>query len=57
LKTLSYRSFTCLVRVTPKYIILFIAIVKVVVCSFCYLALKSELTMLPSPTQISSDYG
>jgi hypothetical protein len=25
---LSYRSFTCLVRVTPRYFILFVAIVK-----------------------------
>jgi hypothetical protein len=28
---LSYRSFTCLVRVTPRYLILFVAIAKVVV--------------------------
>jgi hypothetical protein len=31
LKFLSYRSFTCLVRVTPKYFILFVALVKGVV--------------------------
>ncbi|EDL14313.1 mCG147495 [Mus musculus] len=31
LKFLSYRSFTCLVRVTPRYFILFVAIVKGVV--------------------------
>jgi hypothetical protein len=28
LKFLSYRSFTCLVRVTPRYFILFVTIVK-----------------------------
>ena len=28
LKFLSYRSFTCLVRVTPRYFILFVAIGK-----------------------------
>jgi hypothetical protein len=31
LKLLSYRSFNCLVRVTPRYFILFVAIVKRVV--------------------------
>ena len=31
LKLLSYRSFTCLVRVTPRYFILFVAIVMEVV--------------------------
>ena len=31
LKFLSYRSFICLVRVTPRYFILFVAIVKGVV--------------------------
>ena len=31
LKLLSYRSFTCLVRVTPRYFTLFVAIVKGVV--------------------------
>jgi hypothetical protein len=31
LKLLSYRSFTCLVRVTPRYFILFVAIVKDIV--------------------------
>jgi hypothetical protein len=31
LKFLSYRSFTCLVRVTPRYFILFVTIVKGVI--------------------------
>ena len=31
LKFLSYRSFTCLVSVTPRYFILFVAILKGVV--------------------------
>ena len=31
LKRLSYKSFTCLVRVTPRYFILFVMIVKGVV--------------------------
>jgi hypothetical protein len=31
LKFLSYRSFTCLVRVTPSYFILFVTIMKGVV--------------------------
>jgi hypothetical protein len=31
LKFLSYRSFTCLVRVTPRYFILFVAIEKGVI--------------------------
>ena len=28
LKFLSYKSFTCLVRVTPRYFMLFVAVVK-----------------------------
>jgi hypothetical protein len=32
LKFLSYRSCTCLVRVAPRYFLLFVAIVKCVVC-------------------------
>jgi hypothetical protein len=31
LKFLSYRSFTCLVRVTPRYFILFVTIVRGVI--------------------------
>jgi hypothetical protein len=31
LKFLTYRSFTCLARVTPRYFILFVAVVKGVV--------------------------
>ena len=31
IKLLSYKSFTCLVRVTPRYFILFMAIVKGIV--------------------------
>jgi hypothetical protein len=31
LTILSYRSFTCLIRVTPRYFLLFVIIVKVAV--------------------------
>ena len=34
LKFLPYKSFTCLVRVTPRYFILVMAIVEDVVCLF-----------------------
>jgi hypothetical protein len=47
LKLLSYRSFTCLVRVTPRYFILFVAIVKGVVSlisfSACFHLYKGRL--------------
>ena len=36
LKFLSYRSFISLVRVTPRYFILFVAIVKDVVSLICF---------------------
>jgi hypothetical protein len=38
LKLLSFRSFTCLVRVTPGYFILFVAIMKGVVSLITYSA-------------------
>jgi hypothetical protein len=46
LKSLLYRYFTCLVRVTPRYCILFVAIVKSVVpisFSASYLLYKGKL--------------
>ena len=41
LKSLSYRSFTCFVRVIPRYFILFVAIVKGVVSMISFSALSS----------------
>ena len=41
LKLLSYQSFTCLVRITPRYFILFVAIMKrvyfIISFSSCFL--------------------
>ena len=58
LKFLSYRSFTCLVRVTPSYFMLFVTIVKGVVSlisfsSFYPLSIRRpliffELTLYPA---------
>ena len=44
LKFLSYRTFTCLVRDTPRYVILFVTIVKGVISliSFSVYDFKSE---------------
>ena len=39
-KFLSYRSFTCLVRVIPRYFVLFVAIVKGVVSLDFFLSLS-----------------
>ena len=41
LRFLSYRSFTCLVRVTPKYVILFVTIVKGVISLISFSAYLS----------------
>jgi hypothetical protein len=41
LKFLSYRTFTCLVRVIPRYFILFVTIVKGVVSLISFLACLS----------------
>jgi hypothetical protein len=41
LKFLSYRSFTCFVRVTPRYFILFVTIVKGVVSLISFSAYLS----------------
>jgi hypothetical protein len=41
LKFLSYTSFTCLVRVTPSYVILFVAIVKDVISLISFSACLS----------------
>jgi hypothetical protein len=41
LKFLSYRSYTCLVRVTPRYFILFVSIVKCVIYRISFSAYLS----------------
>ena len=41
LKLLSYRSFTCLVRVTPRHFILFVAIVTGIASQISFLAYLS----------------
>jgi hypothetical protein len=41
LKLLSYRPFTCLVRFTPRYFILFVALLKGIVSLISFLACVS----------------
>ena len=45
-EVLSYRSFTCLVRVTPRYLLLFVSIVKNVASLISFISFPGSLSFV-----------